>query len=140
VLALCAWVVAHAVSASTAQAQCSASGNPSPPPPVQANFSNQSFGMTPPLSPYAVTSLGIPGCDGSTGGFNQSGGNGSPGQPGGQINGINNALTIIGGGNGCTGAVAPAPMPKKEMPAPAASRTNSAIGAYPSCNLHWPVL
>ena len=98
VLALCAWVVAHAVSASTAQAQCSTSNNPSPPPPVQANFSNQSFGMTPPLSPYAVASLGIPGCDGSTGGFNQSGGNGSPGQPGGQISGINNALTIIGGG------------------------------------------
>ena len=98
VLALCAWVVAHAVSASTAQAQCNTSNNPSPPPPVQANFSNQSFGMTPPLSPYAVTSLGIPGCDGSTGGFNQSGGNGSPGQPGGQISGTNTALTIIGGG------------------------------------------
>src|SRR3982750_1791752 len=99
VLALCAWGLAPVVSASAAQAQCNTSSNPSPPSPMQANFSNQSFGINPPLMPYSVISVGIPGCIGSNGGTDESGGNGSPGQPGGQISGINNALTIIGGGN-----------------------------------------
>src|SRR3954447_11107637 len=97
--ALGAWAGGDVLSASAAQAQCNANASPSPPPPVQANYSNQSFGVTPPLMPYAVTSQGIPGCVGADGDSSQSGMPGSPGQPGGQINGTNTALTIIGGAN-----------------------------------------
>ncbi|WP_207538740.1 autotransporter outer membrane beta-barrel domain-containing protein [Sabulicella rubraurantiaca] len=81
-----------------AQAQCNSSSNPSPPPPIQADYSNQSFGTTLPLTPYDVRSLGIGGCDGQAGSDGQDGNPGSPGQAGAQINSTNSGLTIIGGG------------------------------------------
>jgi hypothetical protein len=89
--------IAFAQIPTAAQAQCNSSSNPSPPPAVTANFSNQSFGVNPPLKPYVVTSPGIAGCVGKDGGYSESGVEGSPGQAGGQINGTNTALTIIGG-------------------------------------------
>lgn len=41
--------------------------NTPPLPPVQANFSNQTFGNAPPLTPFAVTSTGLVGCNGAAG-------------------------------------------------------------------------
>ena len=81
-----------------AQAQCSSSGNPAPPPPVEADFSNRSFGTTPPLTPYGVRSSGLAGCNGADGSYGDDGTPGSPGQGGARVASNNSGLTIIGGG------------------------------------------
>ncbi|MET0745371.1 MAG: hypothetical protein ABWY78_18515, partial [Microvirga sp.] len=98
-LALGAVTWAQVMLPGTALAQCSSSSNPMPPNPVIANFSNQSFGNTAPLTPYNVASAGLAGCQGAGGSLGESGGAGSPGQPGAQVSSTNGGLTIIGGFN-----------------------------------------
>ena len=96
-LALGTMTLAQVMAPTAAQAQCNSNSNPAPPSPVVANFSNQSFGNTPPLVPYNVASPGLVGCNGTNGGSGEPGIPGSPGQPGAQISSTNSALTIFGG-------------------------------------------
>ena len=65
--------------ATEAQMMCNSSLTPTPPPAMNFNVSNQTFGNTPPQNPFQQFTLGMNGCDGVAGGFNESGGNGQSG-------------------------------------------------------------
>ncbi len=56
-LALGTWTFGL-VLPNAAQAQCSTGPTPTPPPPLRSDFSNQSFGNTPPLKPYRLNTSG----------------------------------------------------------------------------------
>ncbi|MCW8084033.1 autotransporter outer membrane beta-barrel domain-containing protein [Sabulicella glaciei] len=85
-----------------AQAPCNGSPSPPPQPAVQADYANQSFGNTPPLTPYVISQTGATGCAGAPVGDNSDGNPGLPGQPGAAITSNNVGLTIIGGQPGAS--------------------------------------